>query len=389
MRREWPDLDRILAVRLDNVGDMVMLGPALRALKAAFPAARLTLLASPAGSQAAPLLPWVDEVATCRASWQDASAALPLDPEREAALIDDLRARRFDAAFIFTSFSQTVWAPAYACYLAGIPERVGQAKDFGGSLLTRCVKPLPDCSHQVDRNLHLLESVGIPVAHRELQIDPGLDAQQGADQLLQGLGLRRDEPFVIVAPGASCPSRRYDAGRYAAALSLVARRTRLPVILAGHPREAQMIRAIKTAARSRLVMTLTRDASLREFAALIGRARLLIGNNSGPMHLADALRCPMVILFSGSDLEEQWQPRSAPSRLLRRPTQCDPCYRFECPFHLECLDIPPSDVADACEEVLARTAHRGPTLARVPRPVIMTAAPADDRAVARAEGTAR
>ena len=74
-------LRRILVVRLDNIGDMVMLGPALRALRSAAPAATVTLLASPAGRQAAALLPWLDETIELRALWQDASGRLPFDPE--------------------------------------------------------------------------------------------------------------------------------------------------------------------------------------------------------------------------------------------------------------------------------------------------------------------
>src|SRR4051812_41823740 len=99
----WRDVRRILAVRLDNVGDMVMLGPALRTLREALPGAHITLMASPAGSQVAPLLPWVDDVLTLRAVWQDASGNMPLDPERERELIETIRDRAFDAVVIFTS----------------------------------------------------------------------------------------------------------------------------------------------------------------------------------------------------------------------------------------------------------------------------------------------
>jgi ADP-heptose:LPS heptosyltransferase len=343
---------------LDNAGDVVMVGPALRALKAAWPAARLTLLASPAGGSAARLLPWVDDVMTWRASWQDASSALPLDPEREQALMCALRERAFDAAFIFTSFSQSVWPPAYACYIAGIPERVGQARDFGGSLLTHRVAPLPDCVHQVERNLHLVEAVGVPVARRELEIRIGEAEQEAAGGLLRQVGISPADPFVLVAPGASCAARRYEPDRYGAVLARLARRTDLPLVLVGHPREAAAIERIKAVSRTRRAVTLARDTSFAELAALVGRARLLVANNSGPMHIADALRCPMVILYSGSELEEQWQPRNAPARLLRRPTPCEPCYRFECPYQMQCLDIPPAEVVEACEEMLARTAHR-------------------------------
>ncbi len=360
MPHEWDEraLTRLLVVRLDNAGDVVMLGPALRVLKSAFPAARLTLLASPAGTAAAPLLPWIDDVIAWRASWQDASAALPLDPAREASLFAELRQRGFDAAFIFTSFSQSVWPPAYACYLAGIPERVGQARDFGGSLLTRQVTPPPDCSHQAERNLHLVESAGIPVARRDLEIRVHQESRAAADALLRRAGIGPADPFVLVAPGASCAARRYDPERYGAAVSLLARRVGLPLVLVGHPREAASIERIKAVSRTRRAVTLARDTSFAELAALVSRARLVLANNSGPMHLADAVRCPMVILYSGSELEAQWQPRTAPARLLRRPTPCEPCYRFECPYQMQCLDITPHEVVEACEEMLARTAHR-------------------------------
>src|SRR5581483_3379740 len=116
---EWLAARHILAVRMDNIGDVVMLGPALRAVKESLPEARITLLASPAGSTAAPLLPWVDDVITWRAVWQDLGH-LDFDPTRERQLIDLLAQRRFDAALLFTSFSQTPHALGYACYLAEI-----------------------------------------------------------------------------------------------------------------------------------------------------------------------------------------------------------------------------------------------------------------------------
>ncbi len=70
------------------------------------------------------------------------------------------------------------------------------------------------------------------------------------------------------------------------------------------------------------------------------------------MHMGDAFGVPMVILYSGTELEEQWRPRRAPTRLLRRPTPCSPCYAFECPYQMECLDIPPAEVAAAVRTLL-------------------------------------
>lgn len=114
----WREAKNILALRLDNAGDVIMLGPALRAVRETLPAARLTLLASPAGAAAAPLLPWLDAVITWRASWQDLGR-LPFAPERELALIERLRAQAFDAALISLPMSCRLTRSTIACVRPG------------------------------------------------------------------------------------------------------------------------------------------------------------------------------------------------------------------------------------------------------------------------------
>ena len=132
---------------------------------------------------------------------------MPLDPDREMELVKMLRDRRFDAAVIFTSFSQTPYGPAYACYLAGIPLRLGDSKEFGGSLLTNEVRDMPDEIQQAERNLRLLESVGFEVKsrHLELQIPAALG---GCSRFLTSHGIETDEPYIVIHPWASCQARR-------------------------------------------------------------------------------------------------------------------------------------------------------------------------------------
>src|SRR5437588_7281514 len=90
MRPEgWSNVRRVAAIRLDNIGDVVMLGPALRALRRELPEASITLMASPAGAQVAPLLPWIDDVWALSTVWQDASSKMALDPVREQALVQE------------------------------------------------------------------------------------------------------------------------------------------------------------------------------------------------------------------------------------------------------------------------------------------------------------
>lgn len=350
----WSNVQRILAIRLDNVGDVVMLGPALRTLRHALPSASIALMASPAGSQVAPLLPWVDDLMVERVVWQDASGTMPLDPEREQTLVQRMQSHNFDAAVIFTSFSQSPYPPAYICYLAGIPIRLGQSKEFGGSLLTQWVKPLPDSAHQVDRNLHLLQAAGFAIAGQHLELRVPDDVQWSADQLLCRKGMEPNASFIVLAAGASCAARRYAPKRFAEVARLLSAQTDLPIVVVGSAREAELVQPILQAGGTSLV-SLVGQTSVAELVAVIQRAGVVIANNSGPLHIAEAFQRPMVILYSGTEYESQWQPRVAPARLLRRPTECSPCYRFQCPYQMECLDIPPEEVVAEVLAILERS----------------------------------
>lgn len=348
------ELQKILAVRLDNIGDVIMLGPALRAMRRGAPEAQITLLASPAGTLAAPLLPWVDEVLTWRPAWQDISGALPFDPLREMHLIDILQGRGFEAAFIFTSFSQSPFPPAYACYLAGIPLRFGHSKDFGGQILSHCYEPPVDEVHQVDRNLSLVEKAGFEPDGHSLELAIPMAAQIAAHQLLGEVGIGAGQSYIALAPGASAAARRYPAGRFAEVARRLAIYSDLPVVILGSQRELRNIRPVLQALESGRVISLVGRTGVLEFAALIRGASLVVSNNSSALHLADAFRTPLVVLYSGTDYESQWEPRSSPARVLRIPTLCSPCYRFECPYHQECLDISPRAVVQVALEMLGR-----------------------------------
>lgn len=344
----WLSARNILVSRPDNIGDVVMLGPALRAIKHTSPDAKITLLGSPGGSAGAALLPWIDEVIAWRVLWQDLGH-LPFDPRRERELIDTLAARHFDAAIAFTSFSQTPHVPGYVFYLAGIPLRAGEGKEFGGAALTTELRGAPDQMHQVERNLRLVEALGFIVPDRRLDITVADEARIGADRVLRDTGINRERPFVLFHPGASAKARRYPPERSGEVARLLDDRG-WQVLVTGVEREAALIEAMRE--RAPRARYLVGGATLAEYAALIDAAALAICGNTLPLHLADALQTPVLGLYSGTDYEEQWRPRFTPARLLRVPTLCHPCYLFDCPIGLQCLDISPEDVVAAAEALL-------------------------------------
>jgi ADP-heptose:LPS heptosyltransferase len=349
-------------VRPDNVGDVVLLTPALRALRAAAPQARIDLLASPAGAAVAPMVPELDGVLVASPSWQQLTAAPSESAARaERDLLDRIAAGRYAAMLVFTSFSQSPWPAAHLGLLAGVPIRVVHSREFGGAVATHWVTPPPDSTHHVDRSLHLLAA--LRVADRghtpSLRVPP--EAYRAADALLQRWlpGNGTTPPFALLVPGASCPSRRYPAHRFAEAAAAVAD-AGLPVLVAGTAAEAELVAAVVRLAASVHVTALP-VVDLTVFAALVGRASVALTNNSGGLHLADALGTPVAVLYAGTERLGDVAPRSVPAELLQVPTPCSPCRQLTCPFRHECLDVPPSRVAAA----VLRLATGGP---RTPPP---------------------
>jgi ADP-heptose:LPS heptosyltransferase len=341
---------RILVVRADNIGDVVTTTPALRALRAAAPAARIDLLASPAGSAVVPMVPDLDGVLTVSASWQQLPGAPGVDAAvtAERELLARLTAGRYDVLLVLTSFSQSPWPVAHLGLLAGIGTRVVHSREFGGAVATHWVTPPAEGIHQVDRALHLLAAVGVPHRGRETSLRVPAEAQDAA------AALAGPAPFAVLAPGASCASRRYPAERFGAAAARLAHGG-LPVLVTGSEKEAPLVeRVVETAAHP--AVTAAPAVALPVFTALLARAAVAVTNNSGGMHLADAVRTPVAVTFAGTERTGELRPRSTRATLLGRPVPCSPCRQLQCPFHHECLDVPPDEVAAAALALLASPA---------------------------------
>jgi ADP-heptose:LPS heptosyltransferase len=324
----------------------LMMSPALRSLRHQLPEAEITLLCSPSGALAAPLLPWLDAVLPWRVLWQDLGR-LAFNPDREWQLIEDLKQRQFDAAMIFTSFSQSPHPPGLICALAGIPLRLGESKEQDDSTLTHAVAPAPDNIHQVDRNLRLIAAVGFAVSDRQLALR--VPALSPAFSL--------PDRYLVLNPWTTCQARNYDAQRFALAARQLSDQTGVPVVVTGvakdRDRAQPLLDILGTGA-----IDLIGATTLSELVALIARAELILTNNTSTMHIAEATGTPSVVLFAGTEQEGQWCPRYSLSRLLRRPTVCSPCYAFTCPYELQCLEIAPEGVVAAGLDLLSVVAAR-------------------------------
>jgi ADP-heptose:LPS heptosyltransferase len=336
---DWGAVGRVLVVRADNLGDVVLATPAIRALRLAVPHAAIDLLASPVGATVASMIPALRDVLTVSASWQQ--AGVPVRPAaelvgEECRLIDELRAREYDAMVVFTSHRQSPWPVAHVGMLAGIGIRAVHSGEFGGAVATHWVTPPPTGIHQVDRCLHLLAALGIPPAGTELELAiPPLPVSGG----------------VVLAPGGSCASKRYPAARFGEVARLLGQAGRT-VRVTGAPSEASLVDEVVARAGHPLVESLG-QVSVPELAAVIAAADVVVCNNSGCLHLADAACTPVVCTYAGTEARTEMPPRSSPAVLLSRRVPCAPCRQFRCPYYQECLDITPEEVAGAALRLVA------------------------------------
>jgi lipopolysaccharide heptosyltransferase II len=340
----WGAVRKLLCVRLDSIGDVLMTTPAIRACRESFDC-RVTLLTSGSGAMAARLVPEIDASITFSAPWMK-----PAAPREDEDLIRRLKAERFDAAVIFTVYSQSPLPAAYMTYLAGIPLRLAHCHENPYQLLSDWVRdpePALTIRHEVQRQLDLVAAVGARTANERLS----LAVPPAARDTVSALFPARSRPLVVVHPGATAASRRYPPEQYARAADLVIEETGCQAVFTGDAGEAELVRGIQ-AGMQRASMSLVGRLNLAELAALIEEADLLISNNTGPAHIAAAVDTPVVDLYALTN--PQHTPWQVKSRVLYHDVPCRNCYKSVCPAgHHDCLKrVPPERVAAAAMELL-------------------------------------
>lgn len=357
---QWRGARNVLLIRLDNLGDVLLTTPAFHAVRQALPEARLTLLASPIGAQIGKLDPDLDDVLIYQAPWMDPWHKLPLDSVREQAMIALLKERRFDGAIIFTSFRQSPLPAAYLCYLADIPLRVAASIDGPGSLLTTRHKHPERMMHEVERGLDLVKAIGMETSERGLVLDVPTSAMEDVATLLAIHDINPQNlqhPLIVVHPGCSMPARTYPWEMYAEVINRLVAQLEAFVVVTGAEEERSLVAQVLNAVDEQYRHATAGMAGTLAFpslCALIKTAALTITNNTGPMHLAAAVKTPVIALFALTNPPEQWGPWQVLHRQLYHDVSCRICYSRVCPYQHECLRlVTPQMVVDAAQELLA------------------------------------
>src|SRR5215207_2890212 len=339
MRSRWEEAENLLCVRLDTLGDVLMCGPATRALRDARAVRRLTLLTSPPGAAAAELMPEVDDVLVYEAPWMKGR-----DPPLDATVVEPLRARGFDAAVVFTAFDQSPLPAALLCHQAGVPLRLAHCREKPYSLLTDWV-PEPEqgqpTRHEVRRQLDLVAAIGATTRDERLAVEIPAAARERVARLVASAG-----GWAVIHPGGTAPSRRYPIELWAQVCDLLACEHGLELIVTGDESDRELAAALP---RTRSVAG---ELSLAELAALLAEAPLLLAGNTGPVHLAAAVGTPVVDLYALTN--PQHTPWMVASKVLSHDVPCRWCYGSVCRegHHLCLRVVPPEQVVEAALALL-------------------------------------
>ena len=321
-----------IAVRATNwIGDAVMSLPAIEALHARFPNCQIVLISKP----------WVSEL-----YWNHpaVSRQIVYDAQGEHRgvrgfwrLVRKLRAERFDAAVLFQNAFQAAWM----VWRAGIPHRIGYARDGRSSLLSEAVEvPLRAAyGHEAYYYLQLLFRSGLidkPPTVREARLHLTPAEQSWALEELRSMGLGGRRFLLGICPGAAFgPAKRWPPDRFASLADRLIEALGADVLIFGSRAEMPLAEAVARGMTHPPVVVAGKT-TLREFMALLAACHLVITNDSGPMHLAAALGLPLLALF-GSTSERATGPISLRARVIRHRVECSPCGRRECPIDFRCM----------------------------------------------------
>jgi ADP-heptose:LPS heptosyltransferase len=336
---------RILVARLDSFGDLLLAGPAVRAVASS--AGHVGMLVGQGRSAEARLLPGVDEIIEFSAPWVGFEVE-PVRPELMHQLIRTIQQANFDGALILTSFHQSPLPLALLLRMAGVGWMGAISEDYPGSLLDLRHR-VPGNLPESERNLSLVSAAGF----RPDQAGALLAVQRPLPDATSWTG---SEPYVVYHPGASVEARRPTAEHSRAIVSALSEAGH-QVLVTGSEAEAALGAYVAT---DRAV-SLAGQLDVAHLAAVLDRAGVAIVPNTGPAHLAAAVGTPVVSLFAPVVAVSNWAPYGGPSIILGDQTAaCRNTRARVCPVpgHPCLTSVQPSDVVAAVERLAGKPIRR-------------------------------
>ena len=332
---------RLLVVNVNWVGDILFSTPFLQALRENFPDSFIACLVVPRCREVLEGNPHLNELVVYDEKGAHRS------PLGKLRLIRFLRRQKYDRVYLLhRSFTRR-----FLVFLAGVPERVGYAIKWNGFLLTEKIPPPSIPLHKVDYFLGLLppEERG---RHRDytLTVEEKIGAR--AEKLLEQKGIKPGEHFIVFCPAGNWDQKRWPAERFSALGDELIRRYHQKIVITGEARDLPLGEKIAGGMREKPVL-LCGDTSLKELAAVLKRASLVVSNDTGAMHVAQSQGTKVVALFGPTSPDLTGPSGRHPKVILHKEVGCNddpPCYYVNCPDTICMKAIQVEDVLDAIQK---------------------------------------
>jgi ADP-heptose:LPS heptosyltransferase len=346
------DVRDILVIRTAYIGDVVMTLPILKPLRELYPRARIAFLTASGAVDVLKENPFVDEVIAYDPPW-----FYPSSTSSWREFINRMRRRTFDLVIETRADIREIlllaW-PLRASY------RVSYDVGGGGYLLTHCV-PYPGLRHKVEYHLDLVRYLGYRGRDLEWGIYLSPEERQGVREIMERKGT--GEPFIAVHPGGRLPLKRWPARHFAAVCGKLTEKYGMPVVVFGSENERPIVEEMISSMKRRPVV-LAGEVSLREMAGILSHASVFLCNDSGPMHIAAAMKTPTVAVFGPSKSAETG-PFGGEHRVVEKAFPCRPtCDESSCRFerYNACMeDVSPEDVFRAADDLIRSKGAHVPT----------------------------
>jgi heptosyltransferase III len=286
-------MKNVLIIKLRYIGDVLLATPTVRAIKAAQPDVRVTMM---------------------------------VNRGTEDVLSGNLRSRRFDTVIDLTDGDRS----AFLSWISGASVRIGFNDEhrWRGKYYTQVLQSLPGVQHRIDRDLEALKPMGIQADSKDLVLRVTPEEVDSADQLLDQLGVQRSQSMVILQPGARYWFKAWPPERYAELADRLTSQYGCHVLIGGSSADLDLAQQIRQMAKSRPTIMAGRT-TIKQFAAIAKRSVLFVGSDSGAMHIAAAVGTSVVALFGPSNPRE-WGPRGGPAEILYKEIDCRICFHPTC-----------------------------------------------------------
>jgi lipopolysaccharide heptosyltransferase II len=337
---------RILVVRTDRIGDVLLSTPVIKTLRYNYPDAYIAMMVSPYSKDIVDGNPYLDKVIIYDKDGKHKSWWRSLKFSR------NLKKKRFDLAIILHPTNRV----HLVTFFAGIPKRIGYDLKIG-FLLTNRIRHTKQYGekHELEYNLDLVRYLGIEPEDKNLFMPIRPESEKWVEELFRQEGIKEKDKLLVIHPGASCPSKVWPNDRFAQVADRLIEKYSFKVLIVSGPKDLSLAQSlIRNMQHS--AINLAGKTSVSQLASILKRSRLFISNDSGPVHVASAVGVPVISIFGRNQAglsPKRWGPTGKNDLILHKEVGCIECLAHNCVKEFACLKaISTEDVINAAESIL-------------------------------------